>query len=127
MLQVDINSTMDDPAGSSMVAEGTEAVRVIQWQSPGADAIPAEIYKIGGPVFTWVIRHFGNKELKRCIHHTQPQEEEQSTRTQQPTKESRCSPLQEKALLRVLVTQLELRLLPESQCGFLRVCWTIDT
>ncbi|XP_078083694.1 uncharacterized protein LOC144503067 [Mustelus asterias] len=46
--QVDMNSAMDDPP---VVAEVTKAVsQLSSGKAPGADAIPAEIYKAAGPV-----------------------------------------------------------------------------
>ena len=134
--QVDFNLSLDDPPSAEEVKK---AIHQLQpGKAPGSDAIPSEIYKVGGTQMTNTMTALFNTFWQL---ETVPQELKDATIVHLYKKKGNrqcCDnhrgisllPIAGKVLARVLLnrlnTHLEQGLLPESQCGFRSGRGTID-
>ncbi|XP_059845805.1 uncharacterized protein LOC132405118 [Hypanus sabinus] len=134
--QVDIASAMDDPPA---VAEVTKAVsQLSSGKVPGVDAIPAEIYKAGGPVLIEKLAELFRSFWKEGSIPQQLKDTSIVYLYKRKVHRQVCDNHRGISLLSIagktlvmvllnrLVTHLELGLLPESQCGFCKGCGTTD-
>ncbi|XP_075779308.1 LOW QUALITY PROTEIN: uncharacterized protein LOC142827711 [Pelodiscus sinensis] len=134
--QVDINGAMDDPP---VVAEVSQAVsQLSSSKAPGADAIPAEVYKAGSHVLTEKLTELFQsfweqgsipQELKDAsiVHLYKRKGNRQVCDNHRGISLlSIADKILARVMLNRLVTHLECGLLLESQCGFRKGRGTID-
>ena len=134
--QVPINTSLSRPITDEEVTKATSAL--LNGKAPGADAIPAEIYKNGGPTLTLKLTELFNMMLQEGIL---PQELKDASLVHIYKRKGnrRCcdnhrgisllsiaGKILARVLLNRLLTHLETGLLPESQCGFRTGRGTVD-
>lgn len=136
MPQVAVNDSMD---ASSEEDEVKKAINQLSsGKAPGSDAIPAEVYKVGGPVLLqkltelfqsfWKQRSIPQEFRDASIVHLYKRKGNRQVCDNHHgiSLLSTAGKVLARILLNRLITHLEQGLLPESQCGFRKGRGTID-